>query len=312
MLTAQRLLREIKVGQRYRTDASADVESLAKSIKEIGLIHAITIDTDNNLVAGWRRLKAYASLGIKQIPVNIVDTLTSASIALSAERVDTTEAVPMSNADMLIYVAKLAELDRPEARARRSAAISRGNKVRYATGQPSQHVKLTWRDRAPDETRTIVGKTVGMSPATTSRLISIARRLDSKDQPVKELAEKAYVDLVDGVAIHTAFERMSKAIREIKAGPMPVAESANGYILRRRDEMAAAKFQREIINDVLVRASSMIPVLERIATKLNTYGVHEEITPDERAQWIKDIARTRRALSTVLGTIKGGTGNDHE
>ena len=51
------LIDTIQIGERFRQDYG-DVESLAQSIENEGLINPITIDTQSNLLAGGRRLEA--------------------------------------------------------------------------------------------------------------------------------------------------------------------------------------------------------------------------------------------------------------
>lgn len=58
---------DIKVGERFRQDYG-DVEELAESIKEFGLLQPIVIDDDNNLCAGGRRLNAVKVLGWEDVP----------------------------------------------------------------------------------------------------------------------------------------------------------------------------------------------------------------------------------------------------
>jgi ParB/Sulfiredoxin domain len=61
----------ITVGTRHRKDLG-DIAGLAASIDDIGLLHPITVDEENRLLAGARRLAACKSLGWKEIPVNVV------------------------------------------------------------------------------------------------------------------------------------------------------------------------------------------------------------------------------------------------
>lgn len=61
---------KINVGDRYRKDLG-DIESLAASIKDKGVIQPITIDTEFSLVAGERRLKAAILAGLDKIPALI-------------------------------------------------------------------------------------------------------------------------------------------------------------------------------------------------------------------------------------------------
>gem|GEM_PF-2134558 len=71
----KRLISEIIVGERARRDYG-DIEGLAKSIKEHGLIHPIVIDSNNTLVAGGRRLEACKALGWTEIEVKDIGEIT--------------------------------------------------------------------------------------------------------------------------------------------------------------------------------------------------------------------------------------------
>jgi ParB family chromosome partitioning protein len=62
---------DIKVGKRIRKDMG-DIEGLAESIEDIGLLNPISVDEDGRLLAGARRLAACKRLGWKTIPVNVV------------------------------------------------------------------------------------------------------------------------------------------------------------------------------------------------------------------------------------------------
>jgi hypothetical protein len=61
----------IKVENRFRKDFG-DIDSLAASIAEIGLLQPIGIDSNYRLVFGERRLRACQSLGWVKVPVRIV------------------------------------------------------------------------------------------------------------------------------------------------------------------------------------------------------------------------------------------------
>jgi ParB family chromosome partitioning protein len=70
--TPSRPIDQIIVGQRHRRDLG-DLEALAASIAEIGLLHSIVICPDGRLIAGERRLRAAKLLGWTEIPVHVVD-----------------------------------------------------------------------------------------------------------------------------------------------------------------------------------------------------------------------------------------------
>jgi N6-adenosine-specific RNA methylase IME4 len=63
---------KIKVRNRYRKNLG-DIDSLAASIKELGLLHPIVVRPDGRLIAGERRLAACRRLGWKSVPVTHVD-----------------------------------------------------------------------------------------------------------------------------------------------------------------------------------------------------------------------------------------------
>ena len=62
----------IDVGIRHRRDLG-DIEGLAASIADVGLLHPVVININNKLIAGARRLKACGQLGWSSVPVHVVD-----------------------------------------------------------------------------------------------------------------------------------------------------------------------------------------------------------------------------------------------
>jgi hypothetical protein len=62
----------IRIGCRYRKDLG-DLEWLAKNIREIGLLHPVTINEYNTLICGSRRIAAYKLLGMKEIPAYVLN-----------------------------------------------------------------------------------------------------------------------------------------------------------------------------------------------------------------------------------------------
>lgn len=63
---------KIKIGLRFRHDLG-DVNALVQSIKEIGLLHPVVLNQNNQLIAGQRRLEACKLLGLKEIPATIIN-----------------------------------------------------------------------------------------------------------------------------------------------------------------------------------------------------------------------------------------------
>jgi ParB family chromosome partitioning protein len=63
---------KIRIRNRYRKSLG-NTESLAASIKELGMLHPIVVRPDGRLIAGERRLAACKRLGWKTVPVTYVD-----------------------------------------------------------------------------------------------------------------------------------------------------------------------------------------------------------------------------------------------
>ena len=79
----------IRVGKRHRKDMG-DIGSLARSIADVGLLHAVVVTPDGRLIAGERRLRACQSLGWRRIPARVVDLaeIVRGELAENAERKD--------------------------------------------------------------------------------------------------------------------------------------------------------------------------------------------------------------------------------
>jgi ParB family chromosome partitioning protein len=67
-----RKISAVKLNSEYLR-VQSDVESLKKSLESVGLIHPVTINTADELLAGARRFQAASELGWEDIPVHIVD-----------------------------------------------------------------------------------------------------------------------------------------------------------------------------------------------------------------------------------------------
>jgi ParB-like chromosome segregation protein Spo0J len=61
----------IKIGTRHRGD-SGDLEALAASIADVGLLQPIAVDRYYNLICGWRRLRAWYDILHRKEPIPAV------------------------------------------------------------------------------------------------------------------------------------------------------------------------------------------------------------------------------------------------
>lgn len=101
---------ELHIGQRVRDDYG-DMESLANSIKEYGLLHPIVVDSNYNLIAGCRRLLACERIGMKEIEAKVLEDISEKELrALELEenirRKDLTELEKSKNLVELAEIKK--------------------------------------------------------------------------------------------------------------------------------------------------------------------------------------------------------------
>jgi ParB family chromosome partitioning protein len=68
----KRALQAIQRSERHRKDMG-DIEALACSIRDVGLLHPIVVTSKGHLVAGARRLEVCRILGWKKIPVTVLE-----------------------------------------------------------------------------------------------------------------------------------------------------------------------------------------------------------------------------------------------
>lgn len=61
---------QIKIGKRIRKDMG-DLKSLAESIRKLGMIHPVVLDSNLSLIAGARRIAAAKLAGLDAVPVTV-------------------------------------------------------------------------------------------------------------------------------------------------------------------------------------------------------------------------------------------------
>src|SRR5579875_444823 len=122
---------DIIIGKRYRQDIG-DIAELAKSIREVGLLHPIVITPDRRLIAGQRRLKALEELGWAEVPVHIAEGLADALLCLRAERDENKFRKEFTPSEAVAIVKALEKLEKPKAATRRREGSTKGGKASAA------------------------------------------------------------------------------------------------------------------------------------------------------------------------------------
>lgn len=149
----------ITIGERPRQELG-DLESLASSIAELGLLQPIGVTSARLLVWGERRLKACETLGWTEIDAVVDPTLDDVLKAAKAERDENICRKPFTHTEAVAKGRQIEELERRRARQRQAqAGPSRG---RGAKASGSGNLP----EAEHGDTRDKVAAAVGMSGRT--------------------------------------------------------------------------------------------------------------------------------------------------
>lgn len=179
--TMEITLSEIKIGNRIRKEVG-DIDALADSIMEVGLLHPIVVSEKNELIAGWRRIEAYKKIGFERIPVTVVGMgdLTRAEIHENIERKDFTPTEMVAVDEWLRpQVEKEAKQRAQEGRLKGGKA-PKGNKNKTES-KPRPEAKRT---------RDVIAKYVGTSGKTLEKAKKLVALSKAKPELVEPLLSK--------------------------------------------------------------------------------------------------------------------------
>ncbi len=237
---AERALEAITVGVRHRKDLG-DIDELAHSINEVGMLQPITITPDGVLVCGHRRLEAVRSLGRRTIKVWIRSGISNRLTELLAQQDDNSLHKPLSPTEQANLYTELKALYAEEARRRQEASRFGGDNV--DTGAPAAGVNGSGDSPEPSpnnrEARYQAAKMVTGS-GSYQRLDHIkflqAVATDSFQPPtVRELATAELAAVEAGNPVEPAYRKVQAAI-ELAAHPSPEDDNL--------DRLATAALER--------------------------------------------------------------------
>lgn len=172
----------IRIGRRYREDMG-DIDGLAKSIAEQGLLQPIVVTSDLVLVAGGRRIAAAARLGWNEVPVNIVDP----ADLLSAERDENTCRKDFTPSEAVRIGREIEKVERERAKERQR---EHGGTAPGQRANTSENFTEVLETRRGNETRERVGAAVGMSGVTYQRAKAVLTAAEESPGQFGDLVEE--------------------------------------------------------------------------------------------------------------------------
>lgn len=145
----------IEVGNRRRKDLG-DIEALAESIKQYGLMQPIAIDKECRLIAGGRRLAACKLLGWDNIETNDYDALTDRELRLMEleENIQRKDLTAEERSRNLVEIVKVVTADLENEASDSSPDSGNESPTRKRGGQPKAAAqnKVAERTGIPQQT----------------------------------------------------------------------------------------------------------------------------------------------------------------
>jgi ParB family chromosome partitioning protein len=176
-------LDEIQVGDRCRRDLG-NLDELATSIREVGLLHPVVITPDKKLIAGGRRLEAVRKLGWTEVPVRVVTGFEDAALALQAERDENRCRKGFTPSEAAALGRKLEEMERARAKGRQALAGPSEGPGKKETGSG----KLP--ESAQGDTRDKVALSLGMSGRTYEKAKAVVEAAEREPEKYGHLVEQ--------------------------------------------------------------------------------------------------------------------------
>jgi ParB family chromosome partitioning protein len=221
----------IVVGARHRKDAG-DLDALAASIDQLGLLQPVTVTPDRVLVCGWRRLEAVKRLGWESIKVWVRSGISDPVTALLAERDENTQRKDYTPLEREALYREIKELLREDA-ARRQAETrfggARRNENRKAgktSADGGVHRTSPVRPDSPMEVAQehagqgkvreqaaliVTGRKSQNTLERLSMLVDLTRDATRPDH-IRSLAAEALSRIEDGNAVYPEYEAVRAAL----------------------------------------------------------------------------------------------------
>ena len=260
MNVSARKLSALKLNSDYLRVAT-DVTSLKKSLESVGLIHPVTINQDDELLAGARRFQAVRELGWDEIPVHVVDR-----DVLVQELISIDENLVRASLTTL-------ELERSLNRGREiyESINPTANKVDLSAEELSGEEKLQQKEKEEQDEDSFAAITAEKTGLSKSVIKGAIRRDALASEPVKKARG-------DGELNATQTNEIIKLEKEIQVEVLPLI--ADKTVKEVRRIVAAAKTGG--IDAAVEESEKVIPL------------------PREYSQILSPVRRVNKNISRIL------------
>lgn len=264
----------IHIGERARKEMG-DITALARSIREIGLIHPPAITPNGKLISGHRRLQACVQLGMDRIPVRVIEV----DDLLSAER-DENQVRKDFTPSEAVALGRLIEGPLKEkALAEKKKKVSAAKKAEWARKR-GEKVDVSKMETPTSDRH---------SHVTAASAVGLSNGAYAQAKEVVEAAEQAPEQFGD------LLERMD-ATRNISAAHKELRSRRNGEPGR---HAVLHKMRHRDANKEIERA---ITTLEGLAFGVERIDV-ASLDPGRATTWAKEIKRHLAVINRLVRSL---------
>ena len=218
----ERSIDSIQIGTRHRTDLG-DVEALATSIEQKGLLQPITVTPEGFLICGARRVAALRQLGVRKVNVWVRSGLSDRLTQLLAEQDDNALHKPLSPTEAATLYREVKALLAEDAR-RRQEATRFGAEKAELDGAATVAAPVTSIDGYA-RAQAAVLVTGRRSYTTLERIGKLQLIADDKsaDEELREQARAELDAIQNGGSVASAHRRVIAKVTDL--GRLPRGES---------------------------------------------------------------------------------------
>lgn len=196
-------INEIKINPGRREAALGDIQELARSISEVGLLNPITITQDKTLIAGLHRLEAAEMLGWTEIECTVLDLdELKAELAEIDENFVRTALSGAEQGKLLSRRKQIYETLHPE---KRHGGDRKSEKIK-ATNCRDDRVKSFAEDTA---------EKLGISPRTVERRVWVAEHLTPEATQILRSSDARITHQALEKIAHLAPEKQPEAVKHL-------------------------------------------------------------------------------------------------
>jgi len=264
---------DIKISNRHRKTLG-DIRALMDSMKDVGLLHAVVLDSDNKLIAGERRVAAAKMLGWGDIDAHVVTGLDEIAKHLRAERDENTCREPFTPIEAALMADDLAPYEKKAAKERQEE--SRANRGENFTARSDES-----KGRSADK----VAEAVGMSRPTLDKAKAVMKAAKADPANYGDLPEKMDTTRKVDPVHREMLERAEKF--PIPDGPTPAQIARNS---------AAVKWIKNI-HECWV-------VLNSIRDNGGAAKLTASWTEDERRNYVTELKEFRDAANEWISILE--------